>query len=136
MNWASSTIGAGSNAGVAGKIKGTDGAIGYVDFADAKLGRAQRSRRQELGRQVRRADARRRDGRDGGGDGHRRCHGSPMNSSGADAYPITSPTYIIVYTTQTSHAQGTALKALLEYVLGAGQAKAAALNFAGCRRHC
>jgi phosphate transport system substrate-binding protein len=55
---------------------------------------------------------------------------SPMNSSGADAYPITSPTYIIVYAKQTSAAQGNALKALLEYVLGAGQSKAAALNFA------
>jgi phosphate transport system substrate-binding protein len=53
-----------------------------------------------------------------------------MNAPGADAYPITSPTYIIVYQKQTDHDKGTALKALLEYVLGAGQAKAEELDFA------
>ena len=55
---------------------------------------------------------------------------SPMNAPGADAYPITSPTYIIVYEKQTDHDKGTALKALLEYVLGAGQSKAESLDFA------
>ena len=35
VNWASTTIGAEKNTGVADKIKSTDGAIGYVDFSDA-----------------------------------------------------------------------------------------------------
>jgi phosphate transport system substrate-binding protein len=55
---------------------------------------------------------------------------SPMNAPGTDAYPITSPTYLIVYEKQTNHNKGTALKALLEYVLGAGQSKAESLDFA------
>ena len=61
---------------------------------------------------------------------------SPMNAPGADAYPITSPTYIIVYEKQTDHDKGTALKALLDYVLGAGQAKAESLDFASCPTRC
>ena len=35
-----------------------------------------------------------------------------------------------MYQTQTNHAKGAALKALLEYVLSTGQSKASALNFA------
>jgi len=130
VNWASSTIGAAKNAGVAGKIKSTDGAIGYVDFADATSAQLSvASIKNSSGTFIAPTLA--------GATAAMAAATvtadvtvSPMNSSGADAYPITSPTYIIVYATQTSHAQGTALKALLEYVLGAGQAKAAALNFA------
>ena len=36
----------------------------------------------------------------------------PLNAGGADAYPITAPTYILAYTTQTDAAVGNALKAL------------------------
>ncbi len=130
VNWASSTIGAAKNAGVAGKIKSTDGAIGYVDFADATLAQLSvASVKNSAGTAVPPTLA--------GATAAMAAATvtadvtvSPMNASGPDAYPITSPTYIIVYAKQTSHAQGTALKALLEYVLDAGQSKAEALNFA------
>ena len=46
----------------------------------------------------------------------------PLNASGADAYPITSPTYILVYTTQTRCRRcGNALKGFINYIYGAGQ---------------
>jgi phosphate transport system substrate-binding protein len=130
VNWASSTIGAAKNSGVAGKIKSTDGAIGYVDFADATSAQLSvASIKNSTGSFIAPSLA--------GATAAMAAATvtadvtvSPMNASGADAYPITSPTYIIVYAKQTSHAQGSALKALLEYVLGAGQSKAAALNFA------
>ena len=41
----------------------------------------------------------------------------PTNASGADAYPITSPTWIIIYKTQTDKAKGEALKAFLNFIL-------------------
>jgi phosphate transport system substrate-binding protein len=130
VNWASSTIGAAKNSGVAGKVKGTAGAIGYVDFADAtQAGLTFASVKNSAGTFIAPTLA--------GATAAMAAATvtadvtvSPMNASGADAYPITSPTYILVYAKQTSHAQGTALKALLEYVLGTGQAKAAALDFA------
>ena len=37
---------------------------------------------------------------------------SPLNESGADAYPITSPTWIIVYAKQTDATKGKALKSV------------------------
>jgi len=130
INWASNTIGAMGNAGVAQKIKGTTGAIGYVDFSDAKSANLTfASVKNAAGTAVAPTLA--------GATAAMAAAQvtadvtvSPMNASGADSYPITSPTYIIVYADQASHAQGTALKALLEYVLGAGQDQAEALNFA------
>jgi phosphate transport system substrate-binding protein len=128
--WASSTVGVQGNPGVASKIKSTDGAIGYVDFADAtQAGLKFASIKNAAGTAVAPTL-----------DGATAAMASatvtadvtvsPMNAPGADAYPITSPTYIIVYSTQSNHAKGLALKALLEYVLGPGQQKATALNFA------
>jgi phosphate transport system substrate-binding protein len=130
VNWASSTIGAAKNSGVAAKVKSTNGAIGYVDFADATLaGLNTASVKNSAGTYVAPSLA--------GATAAMAAAPvtadvtvSPMNAPGADSYPITSPTYIIVYAKQTSHAQGTALKALLAYVLGTGQTKAAALHYA------
>jgi phosphate transport system substrate-binding protein len=130
VNWASTTIGAEKNTGVAGKIKSTDGAIGYVDFSDAKqAGLKFASVKNSAGSVVAPSLA-----------GATAAMASaqvaadvtvsPMNAPGADAYPITSPTYIIVYEKQTDHNKGTALKALLTYVLDAGQTKAESLDFA------
>src|SRR5260370_36775083 len=56
---------------------------------------------------------------------------NPINTSGAQAYPIVSPTYIIVYAKQTDAAKGAALKAFLKFILGPdGQALATTVNFA------
>ncbi len=54
----------------------------------------------------------------------------PLNASGATAYPITSPTYILVYTSQTDSAVGNALKGFLNYLYGPGQGMAASVDFA------
>ena len=46
---------------------------------------------------------------------------SPIDTPGKGAYPITSPTWIIVMAKQTNHDTGTALKAFLDFVLTDGQ---------------
>ena len=56
--WPADTQGGDKNTGVAQLIKQTDGAIGYVDFADATAARPDVRRDQEQGRQVRRRLAR------------------------------------------------------------------------------
>jgi phosphate transport system substrate-binding protein len=55
----------------------------------------------------------------------------PINATGADVYPITSPTYVLVAPSQLSPAQSTLLKAYLTYILGTdGQALASTNNYA------
>ena len=48
---------------------------------------------------------------------------NPLNAAGADAYPITSPTWIIVYAKQTDKAKGTALKSFLHVRLQRGSGR-------------
>ena len=130
VNWASNTIGAEKNTGVAGKVASTDGAIGYVDFSDAKAASLKLASIKNAAGTVVAPSLAGATAAMASAQVTADVTVSPMNAPGADAYPITSPTYIIVYEAQTSHNQGTALKALLEYVLGAGQSKAASLDFA------
>jgi phosphate transport system substrate-binding protein len=130
VNWASSTVGAAKNTGVAAKIKSTSGAIGYVDFSDAKQAGLNFAAIKNAAGTAVSASLAGATAAMAAAEVSADVTVSPMNASGADAYPITSPTYIIVYEKQASHDKGTALKALLEYVLGAGQDKAASLDFA------
>jgi ABC-type phosphate transport system substrate-binding protein len=118
------------NAGVAQAVSTTDGAIGYVDFSDAKAaGLKFASIKNSAGTFLAPSTA-----------GAAAAVAAttiaadltynPLNASGADAYPITSPTWIIVYAKQTNATQGKALKAFLSYTLNDGQALAEGVNFA------
>jgi ABC-type phosphate transport system substrate-binding protein len=117
------------NAGVAQGISSTDGAIGYVDFSDAKAaGLKFASIKNSAGSFIEpslegaaAAVAATKINDD--------LTYSPLDASGATAYPITSPTWIIVYEKQTSSTQGKALKAFLTYILNDGQALAEGVNF-------
>lgn len=130
VNWPATTIGAEKNAGVADKIKSTNGAIGYVDYSDAKaVGLKFANVENPDGEYVEptlETAAAALEGATLNAD----LTFDPLNAKGADAYPITSPTYIIVYAQQADAAQGRALKAYLEYVLGPGQDQAASVDFA------
>ena len=55
---------------------------------------------------------------------------NPLNASGAKAYPITSPTYIIVYKTTKNSAQTGNIQGWLNYVLGPAQGMAKDAGFA------
>ncbi len=112
-------------------MKSTSGAIGYVDFSDAKsAGLSVASVKNAAGSYIAPST-----------DSASAAAASatlnadmtynPINTSGAQAYPIVSPTYIIVYAKQTDAAKGAALKAFLKFILGPdGQALATTVNFA------
>ena len=130
VNWPSNSQAGQGNQGVAQAVSSTDGAIGYVDFADAlgaKLKFA--SIKNAAGTYVTASIA---------GAAAAVASAtikadltySPLNESGADAYPITSPTWIIVYEKQTDKTKGTALKSFLTFVLNEGQALAEGANYA------
>ncbi len=101
-------------------VKATDGAVGYVDFSDAVAGElTYASIKNSTGKYIRPTH----------GIGVGRAQGmtvnpdltfDPINAAGAKAYPITSPTWIMVYTNQTDPKKGAALKAFLTFVLGTG----------------
>jgi ABC-type phosphate transport system substrate-binding protein len=118
------------NAGVAQAVSSTDGAIGYVDFSDAKAANLKfASIKNSAGTFL----APSLEGASAAVAATKVADDltySPLNASGATAYPITSPTWIIVYQRQTSATQGKALKTFLTYVLNQGQSMAEAVNFA------
>jgi phosphate transport system substrate-binding protein len=55
---------------------------------------------------------------------------SITDAPGADTYPISSFTWMIVYTKQEDHAKGEALKHFLRWMLHQGQKYAAPMNYA------
>jgi phosphate transport system substrate-binding protein len=130
ITWpAGSTAGKG-NGGVAQTVKSTDGAIGYVDFADAKgAGLTFASIKNQAGKFVAPS-------LDATTAALTHVTLNPdltytaYNQPGDTSYPIVSPTYIIVYANQTDATQGKNLKGFLQYVLTDGQGLAAQANFA------
>jgi phosphate transport system substrate-binding protein len=130
VNWPAATQGGNGNAGVAQIIKGTNGAIGYVDFSDAKASGLKWAKvKNKAGNFV---DAT----LDGASAALANITVNPdltytsVWADGADAYPVTAPTWIMAYTTQADKAKGAALKAFLQYIYNDGQGMANAANYA------
>jgi phosphate transport system substrate-binding protein len=130
INWPGGLTGNG-NPGVAQAIKQTPGGIGYVDFSDAKAsGLSLASIKNKDGSFVAPSLA--------GATAAIQTATinpdltyDPLFASGPNAYPITSPTWIIIYKMQTATNTGQALKAFIAYLLGPAQTQIATQdNFA------
>ncbi len=112
-------------------VKDTDGAIGYVDFSDANASELTFASIKNSAGKFIMPIARLRRRRRAGCDGQRRPHLRPDQRRRVPAaYPITSPTWIIVYTDQTDAAKGNAIKAFLNYIYGDGQKLARSVDYA------
>jgi phosphate transport system substrate-binding protein len=132
VDWTSlpgTTQGGTKNAGVAQIVQSTSGAIGYVDLADATNSKLQTAEiENKAGQFVAPTVA-------GAGAAVLGAKVSPdlsydpINAAGASSYPITSPTWILVYEKQTSKATGTALKNFLTYIYTDGEGMAKANGF-------
>jgi len=130
VNWPTNSQGGQGNSGVAQVVTQTDGAIGYVDLADAtaaklKTASIKNAAGQYIAPTIEGANAAVSASKIGADLTY-----SPINASGATSYPITSPTWIIVYEKQTDHKKGTLLKNFLNYVLTTGQSLANSNNYA------
>lgn len=130
VEWPADTQAGSGNAGVAQLVKGTAGAVGYVDLSDAKASGLQFAKvKNKTGKAV----APTVDGANAALAGtqiNADLTYNPLNADGADAYPITAPTWILAYKNQTDKAKGTALKSFLKYVLGDAQKMAKDIDFA------
>jgi phosphate transport system substrate-binding protein len=130
VSWGSSTQGATGNSGVAKLVKDTDGAVGYVDFSDANASDlTYASIKNSAGKFITPSLASAAAAADGASINADLTY-DPINSDGATAYPITSPTWIIVYTDQTDAAKGNAIKGFLTYIYGDGQELATSVDYA------
>jgi phosphate transport system substrate-binding protein len=130
VNWPTDTQAGNGNSGVAQIVKGTNGAIGYIDFADAEeTGLKWAKVKNKAGKFV-----------DASLEGTSSALAgitikddltyNPLWADGEDSYPISAPTWILAYKDQTDKAKGEALKAFLQYIYGDGQNLAAEVNYA------
>ena len=130
VEWPTSTVGAEKSTGVTAVIKDTDGAIGYVDLADAAkeqlavaaVGNASGDFVAPSPDSASAALA--------AADVADDLTYDPLNADAEGAYPITSPTWVLVDKVQADQAKADVLKAYLTYVLTTGQAEAKSLLYA------
>ncbi|GAC1375065.1 MAG: phosphate ABC transporter substrate-binding protein PstS [Acidimicrobiales bacterium] len=129
--WPTDTQAGNGNAGVAQAVKGTDGAIGYVDFSDAKAAGLTFAKVKNASGKYVEATLESAAGAVANAKVKDNLFYDPINAAGDTSYPITSPTFIITYTKYPDQAKVTLLKAYLAYVLGKdGQATAKKVDFA------
>ena len=121
VKWPSAARAGAQNTGVAQIIKSTPGAIGYVDYADAKAsGLTFASVQNQAGDYV----APTPEGAAASAAGVTIKPDLTFASAwgtGADAYPIAAQTWILVYAQQPNANDAAMLKAYIGYLLGDGQ---------------
>jgi phosphate transport system substrate-binding protein len=130
VSWPSGTQGATGNGGVASLVKSTDGAIGYVDFSDANASQLTFAAVKNSSGKFIVPNLASAAGAAAGATVNPDLTFDPINATGAAAYPITSPTWILVYTTQSSASTGAAMKGFLNYIYNQGQTLASSVDYA------
>jgi phosphate transport system substrate-binding protein len=130
ISWPSSARAGSGNPGVAQIVKSTDGAIGYVDYTDAKAsGLTFATVENSAGKFIAPSTTAASDA----------ASGVKVNpdltfhavwASGASAYPITYQTWVLVYQHQPNANDAKLLKAYIGYLLGDGQNLLPGLNYA------
>jgi phosphate transport system substrate-binding protein len=125
-------IGAKGNEGVAGQVKQTPGSIGYVELAYAKQNRLPYANvRNAAGQFVEPSIASITAAAEGANLPPTSDYRvSIVNAPGAQAYPISSFTWLLVYRNPADTAKGRKLNDFLKWALTEGEQSAAALDYA------
>jgi len=130
INWPAASRGGNGNGGVAQIIKSTPGAIGYVDYADAKAsGLTFANVKNSSGNYVAPSTTSATAAADSITPSANLTF-SAIWASGAQAYPITYQSWVLVYQTQPSANDAAMLKAYIGYLLGPGQQLLPTLGYA------
>lgn len=130
VTWPADSQGGNGNSGVAQIVTGTEGAIGYVDLSDAKATKLTFAELKNKAGKFVKADV---DGATAAVESvtpNPDLSYSPLDADGDGAYPITAPTWILVYKTQTDGTKGQALKSFLTFLLNDGQDLAPDIDYA------
>ena len=130
IKWPSTARAGNGNGGVASAVKSTPGAIGYVDYADAKAsGLTFASIKNKDGNYVAPSPQ----------TASNAAAGATVSptltfhavwATGADAYPITYQSWVLVYATQPNANDAAMLKAYIGYLLGPMQQMSGQLGYA------
>ncbi|MGH8880417.1 MAG: phosphate ABC transporter substrate-binding protein PstS, partial [Stackebrandtia sp.] len=130
IEWPATTQGGEKNTGVAQIVQQTEGAIGYVDLADAvESSLVAASVENGDGEYVEPTL----DGATAALEGAKVADDlsyNPLNAQGQTSYPITAPTFLLLRTSYDDPNVAEAVKSFVEYVLSDGQEQAEELNFA------
>jgi len=130
VEWPANAVGGEKNTGVAQAIQDTEGAIGYVDLADANASGLVTASIENADGNFTQPTL---EGTTAGLEGavvNDDLSYNPLNASGPDAYPITAPTYIIIRTEYEDANVAAGVKEFLTWLLTDGQDLAAENDFA------
>ena len=129
VEWPADTQAGNGNAGVAQIVKATNGAIGYIDYSDAKASTLKfASIKNKAGKYVAPTlDAA--SAAVAGATINPDLTYDPTWAAGDTSYPIAAPTWILVYVNQTDKVKGETLKAFLRYILTDGQKAASTIDY-------
>jgi len=130
VQWPASTVGEKGNDGVAAGVKRDQGAIGYVDFSDAKAAGLEMAAIQNADGKFVEPSLDGASAALAGAKVNPDLTYNPLNAAGADSYPITAPTWVLVYQNQKDAQTASALRAWLTYLLTDAQNMAADIDFA------
>jgi phosphate transport system substrate-binding protein len=130
IKWPGTARAGNGNGGVAQIVKSTPGAIGYVDYADAKASSlSMASIKNSSGAYIAPSPA----SASAAGDGITIAPDltfHAVNSPNAQAYPITYQSWVLVYEMQSSANNAAMLKAYVGYLIGSGQQLLTNLGYA------
>jgi phosphate transport system substrate-binding protein len=130
IKWPSTARADSGNPGVAQIVKSTPGAIGYVDYADAKAsGLSFASVQNKSGAYVAPSPTSASAAAAGVTPASNLTFAAAW-ASGASSYPITYQSWVLVYATQPNANDAAMLKAYIGYLLGAGQSLLGGLGYA------
>jgi phosphate transport system substrate-binding protein len=130
VEWPGDTQAGNGNNSVAGIVKKTSGAIGYVDLSDAVENKlAYAAVKNAAGKYVLPDAASVTAAADGIAVDDKLLF-SALNAKGDAAYPITAQSWCVVYAKQTDRAKGNALKAWFKFLLTDGQKLLPEIHFA------
>jgi phosphate transport system substrate-binding protein len=120
IEWPADTQAGNGNAGVAQIVSGTDGAVGYVDLSDAVAAKLKFATVKNAAGKYIEPSAESATAAGEGIDVKPDLTFSSTNSSAPDGYPITAPSWVMVYQTQDG-TTGPLVKSYVSYLIGKGQ---------------
>jgi phosphate transport system substrate-binding protein len=129
INWPSTSLGGNGNGGVASIIKSTSGAIGYVDYPDAKASGLQYASVKNMAGNFVAPSVQSATEAASNATVMPNLVFSAIWAPGAQSYPITYQSFVLVYQAQSGNF-GQLLQAWVGYLVGAGQQLLPPLNYA------
>jgi phosphate transport system substrate-binding protein len=130
INWPASSRGGDGNGGVAQIVKSTPGAIGYVDFADAKASGLSFASVQNKDGSFVAPSTSAASAAAGQATVASDLTFAAVWQAGSTSYPITYQSWVLVFQKQSSASTAKLIKAYIGYLLGDGQKLLPSLNYA------